>query len=329
VKLRNRKKFINTLPEGNPPDDLRPKLTRWAYFFVLFAVVTYLAYIIVMRVTFVHAYGQVEVEKIIVSAARGGRLTELLVKQGEQVKKGQRIARIAPQRICTKLDQSNRNLLEKLNYEIKLKQRRLADNQKNLEQVKNLKHKIQLRRILETDEEGSANRLLKQENNLKLEIDLHKSSIALAKKHYKQIQQKNISKRDLPAECLGETLIAPRKGRIVATKYQVYDVISKATPIAVIRPENPEIIINAYFPEDAMNYLSTGKVLNISFPDDWESKAIIKAISSQALNLAEPLKKDYTPVKTGILVRMQPVNKNNTSRWQNYDRMEVYVRARQ
>lgn len=96
MKLRNRTTHFSSLPEGAPPPNPKKRFTARLYFFVLFAVVAYLAYYGVMQLLYIETRGQVEVGRALIYAGTGGIIQEIHVQPGQAVEAGRLLATIIP-----------------------------------------------------------------------------------------------------------------------------------------------------------------------------------------------------------------------------------------
>ncbi len=100
MRLKNRKSYMTSLPEGKPPKERKVRITQLIYFFALFSVFAYLAQVGYGRWRYFDGKGRIEVEKTLVSSRFGGRIAAITVQEGDDLQTGDPIARIEPSLEC-------------------------------------------------------------------------------------------------------------------------------------------------------------------------------------------------------------------------------------
>jgi len=325
VKLRNRKSYITNLPEGTAPANVKPKITQLVYFSILGLIVAYLVYIAIGRVFYLNARGQVEIEKTLISSARGGHISSLRVIEGQQLKKGDLIVRIDAIKQCT--PEINRPL-QKLRLDIALNEQRIELLKAKQAELDKLQRGGELRRALELERESVSygKQFWREQNKLASDMALTGKELELQRVQLKDME-KNMRRQIVPAECQAEVIRAPFSARVQVVRRRVQEFAKRGEAIVILTRNQGPVRIEAYFTEDELKYISLGKQIDVTFPDGVESTGVVKAIYSSAYSVPEREWKGYRPLTTGVRVHLFPINENEKLHWKQYDRMEVRVRA--
>jgi len=325
MKLRNRKSYITNLPEGTAPANVKPKITQLIYFSFLGLIVAYLVYIAIGRLFYLNARGQVEIEKTLISSTRGGHISSLRVREGQQLKKGDLIVRIDAIKQCT--PKINRPL-QKLRLDIALNEQRIALLEVKQVELNKLQRGGQLRRALELERESVSygKQFWREQNKLTSDLALTGKELELQRDQLKDME-KNMRNQLVPAECQAEVIRAPFAAQVQVVRRRVQEFAKRGDAIVILTRNQAPVRIEAYFTEDELKYINLGKQIDVTFPDGVESTGVVKAIYSSAYSVPEREWKGYRPLTTGVRVHLFPINENEKLHWKQYDRMEVRVRA--
>lgn len=325
MKLRNRKSYITTLPEGSAPQNVKPKITQIIYFSVLIFIVVYLGYVAVGRLFYLNARGQVEIEKTLISSTRGGHISQLAVSEGQQLKKGDMIVRIDALQQC--VVEENKHL-QKLRLDIGMNEQRIALLKAKQAELKKLQRGSELRRALELERESISygTQFWRDQNKLLSDLALTGKELELQRLQLKELE-KSARNKTLPAECQAETIRAPFPARVQVVRRRVEEFAKRGEAIVILTRNKAPVRIEAYFTEDELKYINLGKRLQVAFPDGVESTGVVKAVYSSAYSVPEREWKGYRPLTTGVRVHLFPLNENEEMHWKQYDRMEVRVRT--
>lgn len=325
MKLRNRKSYITTLSEGTAPMDVKPRITQFIYFAIIGLIVAYIAYIVAERLLYLNARGQVEIEKTLISSVRGGHISSLNITEGQQLRKGDLIARIDPVKQC--IPEENKQL-QKLQLDIALNKQKIILLKTQQTEMDSLKRGVELRRALELERENfsSERQLWREQNKLTSSLALLKKTLELQLTQLKSIK-KDMHNQTVPAECQIEIIRAPFGARVHVVKRRVQEFTKRGEAIVILTKNQGPVRIEAYFTKDELKYIQLGKQAHITFPDGVKSTGVVKAIYSSAYSAPEREWKGYRPLTTGIRVHLFPPNENEKKQWKRYDRLEVRVRA--
>jgi len=325
MKLRNRKTYMNTLPEGAPPENVRPRITQIIYYLILLTVLGYVIYIFGARFFYFKEKGFVEIEKTIISSSRGGKILRLMSMEGQKINKKDLIAVIAPARHCQREDDGR---LQKMVYDIALNRVQLGILNKSIYALKNKLSDFSLMRALETGQQRQSEResMLRNLEKDKADAALLTGKIVLQKRQLASLTEAQ-GKSRLPADCYAEVIGAPFNGVIHSVKRKVSEFSARGAPLVTLIADKAPVRIESYLDNDQLRYLHRGNVVNIKFADGVRSKARINKIFSSANEIPERDWVHYRPVETQVRVHLVPVSSKDAALWKRYDRMEVTVRG--
>jgi len=325
MKLRNRKSYITNLPEGSAPVSVKPKITQIIYFSILGLIVAYILSIGIGRWFYLNARGQVEVEKTLISSARGGHISSIGVIEGQHLKKGDLIVRIDPLKQC--VPEENRPL-QKLRLDIALNEQRIILLKARQAELDKLQRGGELRRALELERQsmGYSKQFWRDQNKLTSDLALTARELELQQVQMKDMERE-VRNQIVPAECRAEVIRAPFASRVQVVRRRVQEFAKRGEAIVILTRNQASVRIEAYFTEDELKYISLGKQIDVTFPDGVESVGVVKAVYSSAYSVPEREWKGYRPLTSGIRVHLFPLNKSEKMNWKQYDRMEVRVRA--
>ncbi len=326
MKLRNRKSYITSLPEGAPPANLRPRITQIIYYSILLFVVAYIIYIFGSRIFYYKETGFVEVDKIIISASHGGKLIKLLVTEGQMIKKKDLIASVAASKNCSSTLNTQHS---KLKYALALNRSKLSLFNRAIANLKNRYNTASLQRALETGQakNTSNNKLqleiLKKQN----EIDLLESQIILQQQQFKNSRPMLLA-NDTSADCFNENIYAPFNGSVYAVHRKLNEFTQRGKPLLTLVANNAKVRVETYLKTELLPNLAVGKIATVALTENIKTQAKIKAIHSSAYNVPGREWNNYKPAETHVLVYLKALNKQDAKLWKKYDRMEVKVRGR-
>lgn len=326
MKLRNRKSYLTSLPEGAPPENFRPRITQIIYYVILVSVVAYIIYIFGSRAFYYKEVGYVEVDKTIVSASNAGKILKLSIKEGQYIKKNDLLATIAASKNCTATINTQH---AKLKYELALNRSKITLLERVIADLKTRYNSSTLQRALETGQakNTSNNKLqldmLKKQN----EVDLLESQVILQQQQLKNSQPMRLA-NNASAECFNENIYAPFNGTVYSIKRKRNEFTRRGEPLFTLIADNAEVRVETYLKTDLLPILTVGKITNVALTENISTQAKIKAIHSSAYKVPEREWNDYKPADTHILVYLQALNKQDAALWKKYDRIEVRVKGR-
>ncbi|MCL7744735.1 HlyD family efflux transporter periplasmic adaptor subunit [Guyparkeria hydrothermalis] len=329
MKLRNRRSYLSTAPDSPPPKANGPRITHYIYLLLLLGVLGYVGYIAWQRLMFIEARGQVEVERITVSASRGGRISQLPISDGERVRAGELLARIAPPQECH--EEKDTYQLDELRLETSLTASEVALLSERLATMRaTLLEQNRLRRALEIDTrlDNRTRELSDAIASTQDELARKQARLGLQQDRLAQLEQQ-LAKQPPPPDCQPEIIAAPVDGRIHRVARKNAEVATRAEPILTLVPDSPKVRINAVLPNEALDHLMVGQTVAITFPDATESTGTVATITSATRNVVRPDWEPDPPPAEHARIIIRPEPPSESSLWQEYDRMTVTMRARQ
>jgi len=326
MKLRNRKSYMTSLPEGEAPKNAKASITQMIYFLVLIVAVGYIVFIFAKKYWYFEEIGVVEIEKTIISSSRGGQISNIFVSEGQFIKKKEKIAVIEALRTgCHVTDDGKVN---KIRFEInnnKVKKKAIEAQLAGLEKEEK---KFLLRRALELDRglAKESERLRREKLTMVSDIDLLSGQINNQIQHLNNIikAQKNVI---LPKECYSESIKSPFITKVSAVHKRPKEFAQRGEAIVTLIRNNAPIRIEVYLEKEILKSLNIGETLDLIFPDGVKSKGRISKIHSSAYASVQRQLEHYKPIESDIRVHLLPVNNKDRETWLNYDRMNVKVRG--
>lgn len=329
MKLRNRRSQLPTAPERSPPKARGPRVTHYIYLLLLAAIVGYLLYIAWQRFMFLEAKGQVEVERITLSASRGGTISKLLVTDDQKVDAGKLLARVTAPQECQ--DEQEPARLNDLRMEASLTANEASILSERLNELRTtLLERQRLRRALEIDTRLDNLTRETRESIESTEEDLARKRVRLGLLQDRADELKRqFDQQPLPPECRPESIMAPSDGRIYRVAHKEAEVVTRAEPILTFIPTSPKVRVEVVLPNEDVDELQIGQTVSITFPDGIESSGIVGAITSMTSNVIRPDWDPEPPPAEHARVIVHPLSSKDAPLWQAYDRMTVTMRARQ
>jgi len=327
MKLRNRKSYMTSLPEGEAPKNRKANITQMIYFLILIAAVGYLIFIFSKRYWYYEELGVVEVEKTIISSSRGGRIASINITEGKNLKAKDKIAAIEASRSDCVIEHDGR--IDKLRFEIdsNIAKRNLLRTQ--LAAGKQAEKKYELRRALELDRGliGNTERIKREQETVANDIALLSKQIVLQNQRLEKLQQyqKQIS---LPKECYNEQIQSPFDAVVTAVHKRSKEFAQRGEAIVTLIKHTAPVRVEVYLDRDVLKYIKIGNKLDLEFPDGTKSQGSIREINSAAYTATERQLDHYKPYESDIRVHLQPIDDKTRNLWLGYDRMEVKVRGR-
>lgn len=366
MRIRNRKTYFTTMPEGNAPETRTKKLSAILYFCILGFIVLYILYYVGARYFSFERNGQVQVKRHLILSETDGTIESVYAGIGDRVERSMLILKIRPaspiegrNENSYSFQDKNRAVLDKLlrlENDIRMAEidvmeakeglRLLKQQKKNLQQVNYQDRLLELSyqpkdmSRLENDIEKASLKLKKQKA-VKHALEQFRLSVL---ENYRPLRSDNYNDNQaegLSYETILETLKAKRvpgmaDGLIYAPVNGFVDKLFKnpgaqvfaGDPIMTLRPETEDVMIHGFFKQSQVRYIKKGKKVKISFPDKSESTGLIDQYYAFSESYKEKLKDGYTPLKSGILVEIRPVGPGDSPLWRKYDRMNVILRIR-
>lgn len=328
MKIRNKKNFLTSLPEGVPPPVHKQKITQWLYFAVVLFTLSCVVYLIFDYNIHYFGNGRIEVDKISISSSHGGTIKTIHVKTGQQLKSGDPIATIVKNSQCDKPISIDNSHIEKIRYDIALKESRLRLLKQDLQSINQADESFMVRRALEIGNSNQSNSasLEKDQRKLNQAIALLKSETAIQKQrlHKAKVEASSILMPDI--SCDHETITAPFNSRVVMLKRHSNEFTKKGDTIVILANNNSSVNINAQFESKFQRFLKRGAVLEVELADGWSTQGVITDIFSSVFDDNKQIL-DKDPDKFRIWAKLAPSNEASKQRWLDNDLMGVNVRG--
>lgn len=325
MKLRNRKSYMTTLPEGKAPRDIWSRVSTAIYYIALLAILFYFGSMGYERLTHFSGKGSIEVQKTLLQTEHGGKLSQFYVDVGDEVEKGDRIAFLEARKHCTKEENGAQ---EKLAYEIRLKKEKLDQWRKQFADMTKQQEELMLRRAMEVggSQSRKADKLEEDSESLKLDINLLEKEIRLLRSRLGKMKKRNAT-AVLPQECHGENVYAPFDGKITLIPALQYSVLARGDTVAVLVQPEPKVQIDAIFEYKYAKHLRRGQTLVVSFPNGMDSFGRIEDIQSSAQAVPERMLQTDALQQGSVHVVLSPMDEQEKTLWIKYDRYDVDVRG--
>ena len=327
MRLRTKKSHIQNLSEGRAPHRILPVILKFAYYMILIGILVGLSYVVIIRYLFFDGRGQVEVEKITISSAYGGRIKSIERQSGNKFAAGDILAVIDTGIECHEPEPDTRFIRLVNDIQLKQSERNIYSDQ--LKMMEKGTDSDILPRALEIGDAYSMTG--KKENyrelkRLQEKIDLLSVEIAVKKKELADLKREKTAKQG--GFCGLETVKAAFDGTIRHVSHQPSEFIKEGAPLFIVIPKDSKVAVEAFFQKKHLQYLSIGKTMKIKFPDRTSSMGKVVDFLSAASYFAERTQKDYLPVEAMLRVNIVPVEPTEAAHWKRYDRMDVIVEGK-
>lgn len=361
MRIRNRKTYFTTLPEGSAPEKTSKKISTILYFCFLFAIALYILFYVGFKFIYIERKGVVEVGRHLISSKVEGTIEEVRVLMGDTVDRSQLLIKIRPSFIqatsfTNRLTDSQNRLTDnsyreispaasekimKLDNEIRLTTIELRTARENYRLLK-----AQAGQLID---EAFRDKLLELDTRPKrqtgLENSINKAALKIkALKAVKQSLQKyradilkstgngfqpGPGKTGTPVRAgYGGVITSPVKGVVQTVFKEAGAQVFPGDALLALRQVNGKTAIHGFFKPEQVASVQKGKKVKIIFPDTSESTGIIGGHYAIAESYSKKLLDDYIPVRSEILVEIFPADTSDEEKWLHYDRMTVELRIR-
>ena len=118
--------------------------------------------------------------------------------------------------------------------------------------------------------------------------------------------------------------ISPVNGVIGRIDYKPNEIVYKERTVFSIH--NPDsMLIMAYFDPKVINFIDTGVIVDLVFPEGTRFKGTITHYFISTYQLPEEFQKKYEPTTRSIVAVVMPLNQNMDDIWRNFFKMNVKV----
>ncbi|MCP4164076.1 MAG: hypothetical protein GY760_28775 [Deltaproteobacteria bacterium] len=128
MRIRNRKSYFSSLPEGKAPVNKSKKVSSFIYTLIIVSIGIYFVYYVSEKFIFIEGRGQVEIGGYLINSDFEGTIQEMLVGKGDYIEKSQPLVKIQP--LSNSVFMKNKNM----NFEKSIQINKMI--------IKNLKNKM-------------------------------------------------------------------------------------------------------------------------------------------------------------------------------------------
>ena len=283
MKLRNHASMMTQLPEGVAPPNFWSKVTQRCYQFGVSGIGLYLLYLIALQFIYFTAPGQIEISRTLISAAIAGEVIELDVEDNQQVKQGDRLLTIKPDRQC---GETIDNRSGKFNEAIQLAE---LDQQLITTKINFLQQTVDQQKVWRALELGaggtrnSAGSMAQDLAHAKQRLLAATRQVKLQKKLLVDWQQQLASQH---SECEPHWVVAPFSATVAATHLRAFEYASRGDPLITLIARPAEVVIEMQVDEEDSEYYTLGDQLTVELPNGQTSNGIVSRLLSNASQAA-------------------------------------------
>lgn len=328
MKIRNQKEFLTSLPEGSPPPVPRQRITQWLYFSVLIFTASCVIYLIFDYNIHYFGNGHIETDKTLISSSHGGKIKSIHIETGQMLNPGDLIAKIVRNSQCDQPNSSDNNHMEKLRYEIAIKESQLGLLENDLDSLMKADDSFIIRRALEIGSSNQSNNAVikKEQRKTKKAIALLKGETAVQKQRLRNAEKKYATTTTQNKPCDLEIITAPFSSRVFMLRHRSNEFTNKGETIAILANDNNAVHINAQFESKSQRYLKRGAVLEVELSDGWSTQGVVTEVFSSVFNSNKQLLKKE-PGNFKVWAKITPIDEASKQRWLDNDLMGVNVRG--
>ncbi len=320
MRIRNRQSVITTGDEGVPPKKTAPSITRLLYFGFLIFIISYLIYTLGMRHFSYEGRGYIEIDTLAISTPLAGRVIQLPINAGQQIKAGDLIAIIESSKVCTKKIDNRGDDLE---FEIHLNRAKLKSlNEELAFKTQQIDDRV-IRRALEIDKEYNRARDLAKRDIEKLKHHIIRLTreIDAQKNNYFRHKVKR-AKQESSSVCEDKQIFSPISGRIHQLHINLYEVAARNGAIATLVSNDATVYIHAAFHKDELRQLMAKPVLEIILPDGSISSG--KVVSTHSVTKTSKI----PGAKEGeVIAKIIPTSDEAYAQWSEFEQLQVKVKG--
>lgn len=322
MRLRNRKSYVITLPEGVAAKKPAMSLVRWLYFGGLIFVVCYLLLYAAERLFYVEANGYVSMERHLLQTDREGVVRGLSLRVGDEIKRGQLLFRLDQDVVDDRRDAAVWERL-KMRREIGLKQAELSALQREIAGKETRLAESARIKLLELDRDRHRDLFLL---GREVEADRLKAESAHREIDALRAYLSGLRGQEAYRRYTSETPFhSPFDGFIYRVEKGEHEFAHKGDSVLVLEDAG-NVSVHAYFRLDDLPKLRVGRSVELNLPDGLSLSGRIERIDSSSIDHQEKLSKGYQPLEALVRARIVPVNPPAQIQWRRYNQLDVRVR---
>ncbi|MEK6726762.1 MAG: HlyD family efflux transporter periplasmic adaptor subunit [Deltaproteobacteria bacterium] len=346
MRLNRRQGYFRTSDEMLPEKRMK-NWGKYIYFFFIWLILIIAGYYLVNNFIYAEGNGQIIFDKLYIQHTRDLRVINLLVKEGDQVKKQQALFTYVEdygERFSTKYDASayyyspeTEREIARAIQSISLKEIEIKGHKETLEKLKTDYQYLKKQAILDAQLPGSLKVLQENIRNSEATIGKNYEELKVLRDYLNRLKGINstTSLKNRQAEQAGEAAAAAIAGGgkefismqdgVIARIYpNNYEVVQKGdTIIEIYKPS--EITIKAFFEQKYIDYLRNGVEVMLQFPDGTRGKGVVKRYYLATQPQPPEFQKRYEPVNRNIVVDILPPTKEDANKWESFYKLSVKV----
>ncbi len=290
------------------------------------------------KIYYVKADGQVMFKNVDVQNIEDCRIYNFLVKEGQQVLKGDTLFYFADKKYEKSANSLsiNSNWQEKelilIDEEISVLGKQESLLRKKLRKSKKELNKIRQEVLLDILPKSAFNQKEEELSVLSddVELTLHKIESLVLKKakvqeslRVKKIQDAALKQHEKDFGPM--PFLAPIDG-MVSKIFKENSEIAVASEVIMYIQQKDHIFIKAFFAQEDLKYLQNRNTVELEFPDGTISKGRINRFYYSTYTLPEEFQKKYEPTTRSLAVDIIPYNEEEFDKWRKYYKLSVIVR---
>lgn len=349
MRLNRRQAYFRSTDEALP-DKRRKNWGKYVYLFFLGVILIFAGYYLTINTIYAEGVGQIIFDKLYIQHTRDLRVINLLVKEGDEVKKQKELFTYVEdngEHFSTRQSASAYYYSPETEREIaraiqgiSLKKIEIKVQKETLDRLKTDYEYLRKQAILDSQVPG---RLKALRENIKISraaIGKNIEELRVQNDYLKRLKGINstASLKSRQAERASQSIaagvattaeeekkfISMEDGVITRIYPNNYEVVQKGdTIIEIYKPS--KINIKAFFEQKYINYLRNGGEVTLEFPDGTRGKGVVKRYYFATQPLPPEFQKRYEPVDRNVVVDIEPPTKEDASKWKSFYKMSVKV----
>jgi multidrug resistance efflux pump len=322
MKLRARKSYVTSLPEGTPARRRGVPVVRWLYFSAMAAVVAYLALYAAQRLMYVEARGYVGMERHLLQADREGVLRGLALRPGQAVSHGQLLFRIEQEVVEDRRDATAAERL-RAERDIAVRDAERESLQREAAARSGRLATIGRQKLLELGRDNA-----REAAALDLQIRADRARAAQLEREIavlREYQQRLLGQEGYERYNTELPYYSPFDGFVYRVEKGEREFARKGDTVLVLEDAD-RVRVYAYFGIEDLPVLDVGGSVEVLLPDGRYVDAAIERIDSAAVDSVERLSRGYQPLEALVKATLVPVRSAAALDWRRYNQMDVHVR---
>jgi multidrug resistance efflux pump len=342
--FKSKTSVIKTLKE---PPKAKQKINwqKWSWIGILSMIVLFCGFRVFNGVVVLRGKGQVELEKQALTFTNDVKILDILVEEGQEVKKGDTlffyhneyndignsirnsynaikpIDWIERERLNLEKQIALKDIeKENLSARLKFKQDEFKHQQDLvLLGVNNIEYTL-------TSIESDIMKIQVQRKILKEEISFLKQHLYRLRQQEKEMQKLEADKQNFENVMINEITpyVALIDGIIGNINFSTNEVCYEKQDVMTIH-QKENISIRAYFDPELMGYLAINDVMQVQFPDGMKGLGRIGNIYISTKELPVEFQSKYEPVQRNVVIDIMPITEEEGARWINFYKMTVDI----